>query len=120
MGGEQVNLEDTHILEKKEEVPKEIAAKVALIFEKFDLDKDSYLNQLEMGKLTDATTPDGDQNGVSDQEWEVLSKVLSFDPRKGIKWTQLIIIYTKLASHFGADLRKDFEILFPNTDLSKR
>ena len=57
---------------------------------------------------------------MSDEEWRMLCMVLSIDYTKGLAWTDLIIVYTKLAEQFGADLSKDFEICFPNCELSKR
>jgi len=104
----------------REEIPKEISAKVALLQQMFDVDKDGFLNQEEMSALSNKTSGKEGAETMSDEEWRMLCMVLSIDYTKGLAWTDLIIVYTKLAEQFGADLSKDFEICFPNCELSKR
>ena len=104
----------------REEIPKEVSAKVALLVQMFDVDKDGYLNQAEMSALSNKTSGNEGGEDMSDEEWRMLCMVLQVDYTRGLFWTDLIIVYTKLAEQFGADLKRDFEICFPNCELSKR
>eukprot|EP00937_MAST-01D_sp_MAST-1D-sp2_P003433 g3433.t1 len=107
----------------REEIPKEIAAKVALLVQMFDEDKDNYLNQKEMSALSNKTSgQEGNYTDgmMGDTEWRMLCQILGADHTKGLFWTDLIMMYTKLADALGADLRRDFEICFPNQPLAKR
>ncbi len=103
-----------------EEIPKETGSMVALMFELCDVDKDGFLNQAEMGILTDKTNPEGDLSGVADEVWVMICQALGCDKEKGLKWTDLLMVYTKLATALSADLKRDFELLFPNSRLGQR
>ena len=104
----------------REEIPKEISAKVALLMKMFDEDKDNYLNQKEMSALSNKTSASGDEGTMGDEEWQMLCQLLGADHKVGLRWTDLIVVYTKLADSLGADLSRDFEICFPNQALARR
>ena len=104
----------------REEIPKEISAKVALLMKMFDEDKDNYLNQKEMSALSNKTSASGDEGTMGDAEWQMLCQLLGADHKVGLRWTDLIMVYTKLADSLGADLSRDFEICFPNQALARR
>ena len=104
----------------REEIPQEVSAKVALLMKMFDEDKDSYLNQKEMSALSNKTSESTEEGIMGDDEWQMLCQLLGADHKVGLRWTDLIVVYTKLADSLGADLARDFEICFPNTALAQR
>ena len=106
--------------EAREEIPKEISAKVALLMKMFDEDKDNFLNQKEMSALSNKTSASAEEGTMGDDEWQMLCQLLGADHKVGLRWTDLILVYTKLADSLGANLARDFEICFPNTALAQR
>ena len=56
--------------EAREEIPKEISAKVALLMKMFDEDKDNFLNQKEMSALSNKTSASAEEGTMGDDEWQ--------------------------------------------------
>ena len=81
---------------------------------------DNFLNQNEMSALSNKTSASAEEGTMGDDEWQMLCQLLGADHKVGLRWTDLILVYTKLADSLGANLARDFEICFPNTALAQR
>jgi hypothetical protein len=80
---------------------------ISFIFDKYDLDKDKFLNFSELKALS----MDTEGNEMSKKQYKTICGSLSANHAKGLKLQHLAITYLTPDS----DIEKDFTKLFPNS-----
>mmetsp|Transcript_35940 Transcript_35940/g.38926 ORF Transcript_35940/g.38926 Transcript_35940/m.38926 type:complete len:185 (+) Transcript_35940:71-625(+) len=89
--------------------------KVKILFEKFDVDEDGYLNYEELAALQQATS-DGGDNELSKKMYVMVCQSLNCHPDNGLSLGGLKFTY---ASE-GADIDIDYDKVFHKKEKKKR